>query len=129
MLASSALEAEVALLHQLLDEVVQELGDLGLNLSVSLPLPPELLQHLGGELPALEESLEEGLLQGVQGVVVFHPGESPIGMEMGPTGEPPVQEEVGQVLQEVLQVEGVEPAALVLRSRYGSACADDTFTP
>ncbi len=33
---------------------------------------------------------------------------------MGSSGEPPVQEEVGHVIQEVLQVQGVEPAALVL---------------
>ncbi|TVP72384.1 MAG: A/G-specific adenine glycosylase [Gemmatimonadales bacterium] len=109
------LQGDPSLLHQLLHEVVQEGRDLLLELRVALALGLELPEHLGGELSGVQEGVQEGLLQRLlrPGVVGARP--SPEGVVVGPPCKAPVQEEIGEVLQEGLQVQAVQEAAPELR--------------
>src|SRR5205823_12332159 len=58
---------EVPLVDQPLDQLVEQLGELGLPLFVAVAA--KRLEHLGGELPALDERIEDRLTERLERAV------------------------------------------------------------
>ena len=58
-------DVEVALLDEPGDELVEQLGELLGALAIVLAVAAERLEHLGGELPALHQRVEDRLAQRV----------------------------------------------------------------
>ena len=107
------LERQITLLDHTLDQIVQEVGDLLLNRLVSLALAPQLLHHFLCELTALDERLQEGVLQSVHRTRVLESRPSPEGVVIGSPREASVHEKIREGFHEALEVHGVEPAASI----------------
>ena len=107
-------QGDVPLVHQLPDDLVEEVGDLVQHVGIAGTVAPEFLDHFGRQLAALHQRPQDGLFQSLDRGCILQPGPAPIGMEVRPSGEAPVQEELGELFDEALQVEGVEPPLPVL---------------
>ncbi len=108
-------EVEVALVDQALHELVEHLGERLPRFLVALPLAAQLLQHLGRELAAFDERLDECILERIERAVVPFAGPAPPGVVVRSAFEAALQQEIGEVLEQVLDVDGVEQRAGVLR--------------
>src|SRR5690606_41663592 len=83
---------------------------------VALPFATELRQHLGRELAALDQRLQQCLLERLERLVLpILTAPAPPGVIVRTTLEPALQQEIGESLQQVLYVEGVQDGAGVLR--------------
>jgi hypothetical protein len=105
-------EVDEALLDQPLHQSVEELGDLPPHLLVPLPLAAQLAQHLRGELAALDERAQERVLERVERAVLVAEL-APEGVLMRAAGEAALQQEVGEPLEQVLEVHRVGPVSAV----------------
>ena len=64
---------------------------------------------------ALDQRLQEGVFQGIEGRGILQAGPPPVRVIVGSTREAAIQEKAGKHLHQRLQVDRVEPATLVLR--------------
>ena len=119
-------QRDVPLLDHLANDVVEEVGDLLLNVGVPGPFAPQLLDHFGGQLAALGECAQQRLFQRIERRRILHPGPAPVGVEVRPPGEAAVEEELREHFEQLLEIEGVEPALPVLR--VGGEAHDEQWT-
>jgi len=112
-------DVEVALVDQALDDLVEQLAELLLDLLVARGvaggLAAEDLEHVGGELPRVDQRLEDGLAEGVHGALAVGHVVVPEGGR--PAGEAALEQEVGQLVQEALEVDGVGELGVVFGVR------------
>ena len=92
------LHVEIAFRGQAVDEVVEQLGQLGLGRFV--PFAAQGLEHLGRELTALDQRVEDRLAQRVERPIFLAAEFTPVGVEMAPAGEPRLEKEIGELVQE-----------------------------
>ena len=118
------LERQVTFLDHTLDQLVQEVGDLLLNGLVPLSFATQLFDHFLCELTALDQSLQEGVLQSVHRTRVFESRPSPEGVVVGSPREAAIHEKPREGFHEGLEVHGIEPAAFVL----GVSCESHSGT-
>ncbi len=100
-------DLEEALVDEALDDLVEQLGELALEVlvlrGVASGLAAEHLEHLGGELARVHEGLEDGLAEGIHAPVGF----AGIVVPESAATEPRLQQEVAQLVEQRLQVDGV----------------------
>jgi hypothetical protein len=101
------MEIEEPLLDETLDDLVEELGEARGALAVIVAVAAERVEHLGGELPAVHERLQDRLAQRVEGLVAFVIAELTIERIAVAAGESRLEEEVGELVEQRLQVDGV----------------------
>lgn len=99
------LDVEIPFRCQTLDEVVEQLGELGLRGFV--PVASQRLEHLRRELPTLDQGIEDRLAERVERTVLFTAKVAPIGIVVVTTGESRLEEKVRQLVEERLQVDRV----------------------
>ena len=116
-----SVDVQVALVHEALDEVVEHLRELRLRLLVTVA--PQRLEHLGGELPALDEGVEDRLLERVERAVLVAPELSPVGVVVLAPREPRLEKEVGELVEQRLQVDRVGELGGELRVGVGTHAA------
>ena len=98
-------DVEVALFDQPLDELIEQLRQLCLAFLVVAAA--ERLEHLGRELPALHQRVENRLLEGVERPVAFVLAVEPVVRLIVAAGEPRLQEKIGELVEQRLQVDRV----------------------
>ncbi len=108
-------QIDVAFLDELLHQVIEQLGDLLAHLRVTIALATQLAEHLGRELAALDERLQQRFLQRIERAIFVVAGPAPPRVKMGAALEAALQQEIGESLEQVLDVERVEDRAAVLR--------------
>jgi hypothetical protein len=96
---------EVPLVDEALYQVVEHLRQL--RLGPLVPLAAERLQHLGRELAALHEGVEDRLLERVERPVLVPAELPPVGVVGLPPGEARLEEEVGELVEQRLEVDGI----------------------
>jgi hypothetical protein len=74
-------------------------------------------EHLGGELATLHQRPEDGVFQCVEAVRLFRLAGQRV---PAPTAESRIEEEIRELVEELLQVQGIEEAAPVLFISGGS---------
>src|SRR2546422_487739 len=104
---------EVALLDQALDDLVEQLGELALQVGVPLGvargLATQRLEHLGSQLARVHERLEDRLAQRVERTVGLLIAElAPEGVGVRASGEARLQQEVGELVEQALEVDRVD---------------------
>jgi hypothetical protein len=114
-ICGGGVEVEEPLAHEPLHEVVEQLGELGLGLLVAVAA--QRLEHLGGELAAVEEGVEDRLLERVHRPVGVLAGVAPVGVRVLAAGEPALEQEVGELVEQRLEVDGVGHLGAELRVR------------
>jgi hypothetical protein len=118
-------DVQVALLHEPLHDLVQQLGELALQVGVALGvsggLATQHLQHLGRELARVHQRLEDRLAQGVHRPVGVVAAElPPEGVIVGAAREPRLQQEVRELVEQALEVDRVGQLGEVLRVSGGA---------
>ncbi len=110
------------LLDQPFHDAVEQLGEFLLGEFVALAA--EGLEHFGSELPALDERVEDCLFERVERVVGIIACLAPERMEMRSAGESRLEEEVGQVVEQRLEIDCVSHrgAELGVRVRAHPVC-------
>ncbi len=119
------LQVEVPLVDQLLDDLVEQIGELFLELGILAGVAGRVaaqhVEHVGRELPGIHEGLEDGLAQRVERAVgIFLAEFAPEGMRVGAAGEPRLQQEIGELIEQRLEVERLEQAGDIAAIRRGS---------
>ena len=109
-------DVEVALVHQPLDDLVEQLAELALDLLVLLGvaggLAAEHLEHVGRELARVHQGLEDGLAEGVHRALAV--GHVVVPERGRAAGEPALQQEVAELVEQPLQVDRVGQLGVVL---------------
>src|SRR5216683_1325483 len=100
---------QVALVDQLLDDLVEQLPQLALEIGVARRVAGRLaaqhLEHFGRQLARVHERLEDRLAQGVERAVRFFLAElAPERMRVRASGEARLEEEVGELIEQGLEV-------------------------
>ena len=103
---------QVALLLESLDDLVEQLAELAAQLvvfrGVAGTLAAEDLQHLRRQQAGVHQRLKDGFLQPVERAVGVSLADiAPPGMLVGPAGKPRLEQEVGQLVEQRLQIDGV----------------------
>ena len=114
-LRGGAVRLQKALADQTLDELVEQLGELGVGVLVAVAA--QRFEHLGGELAALEQGVEDGLLEPVERAVGVVAGLAPERVRLRAAREPRVEQEAGELLEQRLQVDRVGNLGAVLGIR------------
>jgi hypothetical protein len=111
---------EVALVDEPLHDLVQQLAELLLQLLVALGVAgrvaPEHLEHVGGELPRVHERLQDRLPQRLERPLPLVPLVVP--ERRRPAGEPRLEQEIAQLVEQRLQVDRVGELGVV----FGIGC-------
>src|SRR5438093_218970 len=105
-------DVQIALVDQFLDDLVQQLGELALQVGVARGVAgrfaPQHLEHLGSELPGFHQRLEDRLAQRVERPVGLVLAElPPEGMRVRASGEARLEQEVGELIEQGLEVDRV----------------------
>src|SRR5207248_3899201 len=115
-------DVQVPLVDQLLDDFVEQLGELALEIGVAgrvaRGLAAQQLEHLGRELPRVHEGLKDRLPQRIERAVGLVLAElAPEGMRVRASGEPRLQEKIGELIEQGLEIERVGQLGEVARIR------------
>src|SRR5947208_1084414 len=100
---------QVALVDELLDDLVEQLPQLALEIGVARRIAggfaAQQLEHFGRELARIHERLEDRLPQGVERAIGFFLAElAPERMGVRASGEAGLEEEVGELIEQGLEV-------------------------
>src|SRR6266404_6478056 len=103
---------QVALVDQLLNDLVEQLPQLALEIGVARRVAGRFaaqhLEHFGRQLARVHERLEDRLPQSVERAVGFFLAElAPERMRVRASGEARLEEEVGELIEQGLEVHGV----------------------
>src|SRR5256884_9092287 len=102
-------DVQVPLVDQLLDDLVEQLRELALEVGVARRVPGGLaaqqLEHLGRELARVHERLEDRLPQRVERAVGLVLAElAPEGVRVRASGKARLEEEIGELIEQGLEV-------------------------
>src|SRR5437867_3239456 len=105
-------DVQIALVDQFLDDLVEQLGELALQVGVARGVAgrfaPQHLEHLASELPGFHQRLEDRLAQRVERPVGLVLAElPPEGMRVRASGEARLEQEVGELIEQGLEVDRV----------------------
>jgi hypothetical protein len=103
-------ELEVALLDQSLHELVEQLRELLLAFLVATAT--QRLEHLGTELPALHERVQDRALEGVERAIALVELHAVVRLPVA--GEARLQKKVSELVEQRLQVDRVGKLRAVL---------------
>jgi hypothetical protein len=101
------LQIEVAFGHHPLDNLVQQPGQLGCTLAFVVVASAQGLEHLGGELTAVHQGVQNRLSQRLDRMVSVFPRVTPVGMVRLTTGESRLEQEIRKLVEQGLQVDGI----------------------
>src|SRR5881628_156918 len=105
-------DVQIALVDQFLDDLVEQLGELALQVGVARGVAgrfaPQHLEHLASELPGFHQRLQDRLAQRVERPVGLVLAElPPEGMRVRASGEARLEQEVGELIEQGLEVDRV----------------------
>ena len=100
-------DVEIALFHELGDDVVEELRELLGALPIILAVAAQRLEHLGGELSAFHEGVEDRLAERIHRAILLLPHVVPVRTLHFAAGEAGLQEKIRELVEERLEVDGV----------------------
>jgi hypothetical protein len=112
------LGGQVAFGDEPLHQLVEELGELGLALGVVLAA--QRLEHLGRELATLQERVEDRLAERVHRAVALVAELPPVIRLLRPAGEPGLEQEVRELVEQRLEVDRVGEVGAELRVGVGA---------
>ena len=102
---------EVPFVHEPLNDLVEHPGHVLVQLPalgrLRIDLAAEVLHHVLGELAGFEKGLENGLLERVHRPVAALGRFRPPGPFLGSAGEPGLEQEIAQLVQQRLEVDGI----------------------
>src|SRR6266702_4156600 len=115
-------DVQVPLVDQLLDDLVEQLGELALEIGVAGRvaggLAAQQLEHLGRQLPRVHERLENRLPQRVERAVGLVLAElPPERMRVCASGEARLQQKIGELIEQGLEIQSVGQLGQVARVR------------
>src|SRR4029079_2000999 len=119
-----SVETQVTLFGETLDEVVEKLGELVLGILVTVSA--QRLEQLGCELAALNQCVENRLLQRFERPVCILVEISPW-VELASAREPGLQQKVCELSQQRLQIDGI--GHLGAEARVGMRPHAEQYSP
>jgi hypothetical protein len=112
------LDVEIALLDEALHDRVEQLAQLALQVAVPLRVTgrvaPEELHHVGRELARFHQGAEDRVPEPVERAVPAFARLGPPGPVARPAGKTGLEQEVAQLVQQRLEIDGVGEAGDVL---------------